>query len=116
MIIHIPNNVNTKCIEVDLNEWVKLTKDYPYPHIVQQRINSLFPRFGLTYSPIEITLKEGVFTVPPVHIVNKFCAICHASNTEPFETLHCNHEFHSSCLNRWIRINNTCPMCRTKIM
>ena len=26
--------------------------------------------------------------------------------------LHCNHKFHKSCINEWLRENDTCPICR----
>lgn len=113
MNIYIPYNVDTSAIENDLNRWIKITKDYPYEHIVQQRVNSLFPRLCLDTHTITIHLENGVFRVPTVHIVNKFCAICHASNTETFDKLDCGHEFHINCLNKWLKLKNTCPMCRT---
>ena len=28
-------------------------------------------------------------------------------------TLICNHTFHTSCINKWLENNNTCPNCRT---
>ena len=115
MKIYIPYNVDTTAIAKDLNTWVKTTKDYPYEHIVQQRVNSLFPRIGLKTHLINVHLENGVFRVPSVHIVNKFCAICHASNTDIFDTLECGHEFHVTCLNKWLKLKNTCPMCRAII-
>ena len=26
--------------------------------------------------------------------------------------LNCNHDFHANCVNRWLRSNDTCPLCR----
>ena len=28
------------------------------------------------------------------------------------KTLNCNHDFHANCVNRWLRSNDTCPLCR----
>ncbi len=46
------------------------------------------------------------------------CAVC----LEPFnpDTLHrvlgCNHGFHASCIDEWLKTNMTCPMCRYNLV
>ena len=42
--------------------------------------------------------------------LNNICSICLEPNTT--EDLVCGHSFHSSCINRWRNINNSCPNCR----
>lgn len=48
--------------------------------------------------------------------VNKECVICFAAFelNDEIIPLNCDvrHSFHSACLKRWLRINNTCPICR----
>lgn len=43
------------------------------------------------------------------------CAIC-LSEYQPKDTLRtvpeCNHYFHSSCIDEWLKLNATCPVCR----
>ncbi|XP_020224560.1 putative RING-H2 finger protein ATL21A [Cajanus cajan] len=43
------------------------------------------------------------------------CAIC-LSEYEPKETLRsipeCNHYFHADCIDEWLKLNATCPLCR----
>ncbi|KAK7358520.1 hypothetical protein VNO77_00452 [Canavalia gladiata] len=43
------------------------------------------------------------------------CAIC-LSEYEPKETLRsipeCNHYFHANCIDEWLKMNGTCPICR----
>ena len=41
------------------------------------------------------------------------CSICMEmiDRTEK-KTLNCNHDFHTECVNRWLRSNDTCPLCR----
>lgn len=43
------------------------------------------------------------------------CAIC-LSKYEPREALRtipeCNHYFHLDCIDEWLKLNATCPMCR----
>lgn len=44
------------------------------------------------------------------------CVVCYDSicNHNSKITL-CNHVFCTRCLNKWIRRNNTCPLCRTSL-
>jgi len=44
---------------------------------------------------------------------NTICSICLAEC--PTEELDCGHSFHSSCINRWKEINDSCPNCRENI-
>ena len=45
------------------------------------------------------------------------CAICLECIDENIynniKTTKCNHTFHSNCFETWIKINNSCPLCRT---
>lgn len=48
----------------------------------------------------------------PDHI---YCALC-TLNTESEElvlVLPCNHEFHATCIDKWLRGSPTCPICRS---
>lgn len=47
------------------------------------------------------------------HINNMLCAIClETSNNTQVKLWDCCHCFHLACLNKWLQINNTCPLCR----
>ena len=39
------------------------------------------------------------------------CSICLNKNTNPFQ-LNCKHSFHKECIEKWLNINNSCPICR----
>ncbi len=41
------------------------------------------------------------------------CIICF-DKLKPYETtiLSCNHQYHTKCIKKWIRIKNQCPICR----
>lgn len=44
------------------------------------------------------------------------CPICYEENDQIVVVLPCRHEFHCSCLQRWVyHGHNTCPMCRQGI-
>jgi hypothetical protein len=40
------------------------------------------------------------------------CPICLDKNDKEWVTTKCNHRFHRDCLNEWVKISNTCPICR----
>lgn len=44
------------------------------------------------------------------------CPICY-DNVKPnaARVLSCNHTFHKSCVNKWLRTCSTCPMCRAPV-
>lgn len=41
------------------------------------------------------------------------CSICYSHS--PLHILPCGHIYHENCINEWIRIKNSCPLCRQKI-
>ena len=44
---------------------------------------------------------------------NEICSICRETRCNI--VISCNHYFHYNCLNHWLRIRPTCPMCRGRI-
>eukprot|EP00397_Hematodinium_sp_SG-2012_P049457 GEMP01057043.1.p1 GENE.GEMP01057043.1~~GEMP01057043.1.p1 ORF type:complete len:244 (+),score=68.19 GEMP01057043.1:205-936(+) len=45
------------------------------------------------------------------------CRICleHFALSDQVKTLPCFHLFHSNCVDRWLRVNERCPVCRTNL-
>lgn len=44
------------------------------------------------------------------------CVICsNKMENVNIATTHCNHCFHLTCITKWFRGHNTCPMCRVKL-
>jgi hypothetical protein len=44
------------------------------------------------------------------------CSIC-CSNVKPLDKIRCyfcNNKYHKICANKWITVNNSCPVCRCK--
>jgi hypothetical protein len=52
---------------------------------------------------------------PPVLIGEVQCTICLECLNNQLKTLPCKHQFHTRCINKWLREKNTCPMCRRVI-
>lgn len=45
------------------------------------------------------------------------CTICHEpyQNGDPIILLECGHHYHKQCCLDWLKINRTCPLCRSEI-
>lgn len=48
---------------------------------------------------------------------NIYCVVCMSDleSDELVRVLPCNHLFHASCIDEWLRRNRTCPMCRRDV-
>lgn len=44
------------------------------------------------------------------------CTICMEKIKKNKRETICNHLFHSNCLEKWLTIGNTCPLCRTELV
>ena len=44
------------------------------------------------------------------------CSICLEKLNKNKVYLNCSHYFHKDCINKWKTRNNTCPICRTRII
>lgn len=61
--------------------------------------------------------KEGVMEESMCDIVDHdCCAICTMKIEEKslIYDIPCRHVFHNECLERWLRMRNSCPTCRTQ--
>ncbi|XP_044761291.1 RING-H2 finger protein ATL60-like [Coccinella septempunctata] len=43
------------------------------------------------------------------------CTICMEGLKGLVLTTKCEHDFHYTCINKWVVVNNTCPFCRSTI-
>ena len=55
--------------------------------------------------------------IKPLIAMTEQCAIC-LSDENLFEgyMTNCKHQFHEKCLQEWISVHNSCPMCRSSII
>jgi len=70
---------------------------YPTTHSTTNRI---LPSIQASYQPAP-TRQE-----PPS------CTICLMEITNNIKALPCAHVFHTHCIDRWLRLKNSCPLCR----
>ncbi|XP_031280893.1 RING-H2 finger protein ATL20-like [Pistacia vera] len=88
--------------------------------------NRLIPSFSLTERPVVLTGldRPTIESFPKTKLGesrrlpnpnDNTCPIC-LSEYQAKETLRtipeCNHYFHANCIDEWLKINGTCPLCR----
>ena len=55
-----------------------------------------------------------VATKEQLELFNDVCPICYQTMSSARIT-RCNHYFHAKCLKKWLYVNDTCPMCHSKV-
>ncbi|XP_055648790.1 E3 ubiquitin-protein ligase RNF38-like isoform X2 [Falco peregrinus] len=77
-----------------------------------ERLGEAKPR-GLTKADIE-QLPSYRFNLSNHQSEQTLCVVC-MCDFEPRQLLRvlpCNHEFHAKCVDKWLKANRTCPICR----
>ena len=122
MELWIPNSVKPEKIQFNLQKWLDDTTKHAYQNIIQDRVNSLYPNLAAPKTLYILKIVDRIITLeisplaPPECIVpTKQCPICHEEDAVVRHTLPCNHTFHLHCIDRWLKHNRTCPMCRFNV-
>ena len=100
-------------------KWVTVNSQRPQPNtqlstsVVPQHIAFVMGLDGPTIESYPKTLLGESWELPNPN--DNTCPIC-LSEYKPKETLRtipeCNHYFHVNCIDEWLKINTTCPVCR----
>lgn len=123
MEIWIPVGVRPIKVREEIQQWLDKYSYHAYKSIIQDRINSRYPRFNTPKALYIINLEsrkildivphEQTIGLPITRAI--MCPICREEDTVVRQTLACNHTFHHHCIQEWFRFNNTCPLCRLTI-
>ncbi|KAJ6820246.1 E3 ubiquitin ligase BIG BROTHER-like [Iris pallida] len=92
-------------------------------HIQSQELQTLSEAIGaesrgltdelISFLPSS-TYKIGIFSRRDKH---EECVICYMTykNRDKLITLPCRHQYHKSCVTRWLKINKACPICNDDV-
>lgn len=77
-----------------------------------ERLGDAKPR-GLTKADIE-QLPSYRFNPDSHQSEQTLCVVCFSDfeARQLLRVLPCNHEFHTKCVDKWLKANRTCPICR----
>jgi len=70
---------------------------------------------GLSKSEIDqLPLYHYTSDIKHSEISQTSCVVCMCEfeNRQRLRVLQCNHEFHSKCIDKWLKVNRSCPVCR----
>nr|XP_047134680.1 uncharacterized protein LOC100210297 isoform X2 [Hydra vulgaris] len=71
---------------------------------------------GLSKTELD-TIPSFRFSTGTAKETNSKCVVCMSEyvNREKLRRLPCTHDFHSKCIDKWLRSNRTCPVCRDDV-
>lgn len=66
------------------------------------------------FSRNEIDQLKSYRLSDPSLLTEKLCVICQCDfeKKEQIRVLPCDHHYHVKCVDKWLRTNRTCPICR----
>ena len=115
--IKIPNNIKINELNSFIKKYIKTKYNLNEFDIIEsnKRENGVAIIESNNYF-YDIYNKNSAFYIRPKNNT-KICYICfQRKNINEFRNINCNHNiFCDICINTWLRINSTCPLCRQNI-
>ncbi|KAM9769949.1 RING finger protein 44-like [Menidia menidia] len=105
-----PNVAPTISLELDVDDGE--VENYEALLNLAERLGEAKPR-GLTKADIEL-LPSYRFNSNNRQSEQTLCVVCMCDfeSRQLLRVLPCNHEFHTKCVDKWLKANRTCPICR----
>ncbi|XP_046861048.1 uncharacterized protein LOC124454270 isoform X2 [Xenia sp. Carnegie-2017] len=90
-------------------------EDYEALWTLTERLGQVKPR-GLSKAEME-DIPAFRYGTASKDSSNRSCVICmmNYSNREKLRRLPCSHDFHAKCIDRWLKNNRSCPICRKNV-
>ncbi|XP_029706790.1 E3 ubiquitin-protein ligase RNF38-like isoform X1 [Takifugu rubripes] len=113
-IVPVPPNV-APTINVELEVENGEVENYEALLNLAERLGEAKPR-GLTKADIE-HIPSYKFNSNNHHSEQTMCVVCMCDfeSRQLLRVLPCSHEFHAKCVDKWLKANRTCPICRAEV-
>ncbi|KAG5852978.1 hypothetical protein ANANG_G00068250 [Anguilla anguilla] len=111
-MLPVPPTAVGPAISLDLDVDDVEMENYEALLNLAERLGEAKPR-GLTKADIE-QLPSYRFNPENHQSEQTLCVVCFSDfeSRQLLRVLPCNHEFHAKCVDKWLKTNRTCPICR----
>ncbi|MGH0140365.1 UNVERIFIED_CONTAM: hypothetical protein FKN15_042106 [Acipenser sinensis] len=111
-MLPVPPTAVGPAISLDLDVDDVEMENYEALLNLAERLGEAKPR-GLTKADIE-QLPSYRFNQENHQSEQTLCVVCFSDfeSRQLLRVLPCNHEFHAKCVDKWLKSNRTCPICR----
>ncbi|XP_014342349.1 RING finger protein 44 isoform X1 [Latimeria chalumnae] len=111
-MLPVPPTTMGPTINMDLDVDDVEMENYEALLNLAERLGEAKPR-GLTKADIE-QLPSYRFNPESHQSEQTLCVVCFSDfeSRQLLRVLPCNHEFHAKCVDKWLKTNRTCPICR----
>ncbi|XP_071255540.1 RING finger protein 44-like isoform X2 [Salvelinus alpinus] len=111
-MLPVPPTAVGPAISLDLNVDDVEMENYEALLNLAERLGEAKPR-GITKADIE-QLPSYRFNLDNHQSEQTLCVVCFSDFEcrQLLRVLPCNHEFHAKCVDKWLKTNRTCPICR----
>jgi E3 ubiquitin-protein ligase Arkadia len=106
--------IRTLGVQAQAGEWIRRINRIEWIRSVARHN---FHSHGLSKAQIERYTIKNKYSYFAEESDNEKCAICLSlfQNNQQARKLACKHIFHAKCVDRWLKDNRKCPLCRKRI-
>ncbi len=93
--------------------WRMLVGLEPLPEDDGDIMDDLHERVPPKFTP---ATREDIEAIPETYVDCFDCSVCAETDTKGVaKVLPCTHVFHKQCIDQWLAIHGTCPICRAPL-
>lgn len=99
---------------MDFNEETGEVENYEALLNLAERLGEAKPKGLAKYEIEQLTSYRFNSEIKHSPMDQTSCVVCMCDfeNRQMLRVLPCSHEFHAKCVDKWLKTNRTCPICR----